>query len=529
MNGTPAGSADQVLDGFLGEGLRAAPRRATQHSDPASPRRSFPAGPNGADTAYSLPRQTVRPRERASSFARLLFFGDSIVAFVAVSIGFALRTFQRGEWLDFTRALFSGERQAVLWVLGGSLLFPWLMTIQKSYEVSNVYRMHLWAKNLIKTSILWPIVMFAIIGVTRDTSLTPRLGFVYAAGALLGCQFLWRLAIYTYLIQPRVREVASSRVLVVGWNHKAAAMRLAMRRDASLLGEIVGCIPTPGGRLAEPPPRDVPILGDYEELPQLVRSCDVHSIILADVGCPASEIQALIEYCQREYIEFRLVPLYFPALSSKLQVKTVAGVPLLGIVDLPLDLTTNRILKRCLDIVGGIVGLALSAPVIAIFGLLVWLEQHGPILYRQTRTSQSGRTFTIYKIRSMRINAEAGTGAVWCRRDDPRRLRVGAFMRRWNIDELPQFWNVIIGDMSLVGPRPERPELIEQFKSEIANYNVRHYVRAGLTGYAQVHGYRGDSDLRKRIEMDLYYLENWSLMLDLYCIAATFFRFKNAH
>ena len=527
MNGTQADSADHVLDSFLEASFTKGSPAPARVPETAVPGSAKPPAPN--ERPRPLPSQAARPRERASSFARILFFGDSVVAFVAVSIGFALRTYQRGEWLDFTRALFAGERPAVLWVLGGSLLFPWLMMVQKSYEVANVYRMHLWAKNLIKSAFLWPIMMFAFIGVTRETSLTPRLGFVYAAGALITCQFLWRLVIYTYLIQPRVREVASSRVLVVGWNQKAAAMRLAMRRDASLLGEIVGCIPAPGGRLAEAPPRDVAILGDYGELAQLVKSCDVHSIILADVGCPSAEIQALVEYCQREYLEFRLVPQYFPALSSRLQVKTVAGVPLLGIVDLPLDLTFNRILKRALDLVGGVVGFVLTAPIVAIFCVLVWLEEHGPVIYRQIRTSQSGRTFYIYKIRSMRINAEDGTGAVWCRRDDPRRLKVGAFMRRWNVDELPQFWNVIIGDMSLVGPRPERPELIEQFKGQIANYNVRHYVRAGLTGYAQVHGYRGDSDLRKRIELDLYYLENWSLMLDLYCIVATFFRFKNAH
>jgi lipopolysaccharide/colanic/teichoic acid biosynthesis glycosyltransferase len=129
----------------------------------------------------------------------------------------------------------------------------------------------------------------------------------------------------------------------------------------------------------------------------------------------------------------------------------------------------------------------------------------------------------------MRINAESASGAVWCTKDDPRRLKIGTFMRKYNVDELPQFWNVLKGDMSLVGPRPERPELIERFKDEIPNYNARHEVRSGLTGWAQIHGLRGDTDLSKRIEADLYYLENWSVMMDLYCILATFFKVKNAH
>jgi lipopolysaccharide/colanic/teichoic acid biosynthesis glycosyltransferase len=151
------------------------------------------------------------------------------------------------------------------------------------------------------------------------------------------------------------------------------------------------------------------------------------------------------------------------------------------------------------------------------------------VFYRQRRTSRSGRTFYIYKIRSMRVDAEAASGAVWCQKEDSRRLKIGTFMRKTNIDELPQFWNVLVGDMSLVGPRPERPELIEKFKDTIPNYNARHEVRTAITGWAQIHGLRGDTDLRKRIEADLYYLENWSPLLDLYCIVATLFKVKNAH
>jgi exopolysaccharide biosynthesis polyprenyl glycosylphosphotransferase len=224
-----------------------------------------------------------------------------------------------------------------------------------------------------------------------------------------------------------------------------------------------------------------------------------------------------------------MVPEYFPALNSGLQVQTVSGVPLLGVSELPLDRTRNRVIKRAVDIFGAIVGLALSAPIIFVFGVMVYIESPGPVFYWQRRTSRAGRTFSICKVRSMRINAESGTGAVWCKKEDDRRLKIGAFMRKYNIDELPQFWNVFTGDMSLVGPRPERPELIEKFKDEIPNYNARHEVRAGLTGWAQIHGLRGDTDLSKRIEADLYYLENWSLMLDLYCIAATVFNHKNGH
>jgi lipopolysaccharide/colanic/teichoic acid biosynthesis glycosyltransferase len=207
----------------------------------------------------------------------------------------------------------------------------------------------------------------------------------------------------------------------------------------------------------------------------------------------------------------------------------VSGVPLLGVNQLPLDRTFNRVLKRSVDVLGAVVGLGLCTLILPWFCAMVYLESPGPVIYRQRRISRSGRTFKIYKVRSMHLDAEQTTGAVWCKREDPRRLRIGTFMRRWNIDELPQFLNVLKGEMSLVGPRPERPELIEKFKDKIPNYNARLESRAGLTGWAQIHGLRGDTDLRKRVEADLYYLENWSLGLDLYCLAATLFKSKNAH
>jgi lipopolysaccharide/colanic/teichoic acid biosynthesis glycosyltransferase len=160
---------------------------------------------------------------------------------------------------------------------------------------------------------------------------------------------------------------------------------------------------------------------------------------------------------------------------------------------------------------------------------MVWLESRGPVFYRQRRWGVNGVPFDIIKIRSMKLNAEQSSGAQWCVKDDPRRLRVGAFMRKWNIDELPQFWNVLKGEMSLVGPRPERPELIASFKHQIPHYNARHHSKPGMTGWAQVNGLRGDTDLSERIQCDLWYLENWSLWLDLQIMLLTFFKRDNAY
>jgi exopolysaccharide biosynthesis polyprenyl glycosylphosphotransferase len=502
-----------------------------------SPKRStvvpFPTSnplPEQGQAAPEVLRESptrVNPRENAYGLCALLLIGDWVAACLAVFAGLLVRDWQRNNWVFSPISPFDLQAPLALWSLSGGGLFTWFMMMFKTYEITNLYNVRRWTKNLVRSVFLWAVAVWAFIGLFQITSFAPRLGAVYCVLALMGFVTLWRLISFIFLIQPDVKEAASSRVIVVGWNEKVAHLRKAMRRDLSQLGEIIGCVPMPGGYFASKPPAELAVLGDYSSIPRLVAECNANSIILSDVSCPSREIQDLIGFCQREMIGFKMVPEYFPALNSGLQVQTLSGVPLLGVTQLPLDRTLNRMVKRVVDIFGAMIGLSISAVIVPPFALMVYLESPGPIFYKQRRTSRGGRTFEIYKIRSMRIDAESGSGAVWC--NDPRRLKIGSFMRKYNIDELPQFWNVLIGDMSLVGPRPERPELILRFKDEIPNYNARHEVRAGLTGWAQIHGLRGDTDLSKRIEADLYYLENWSVMVDFYCILTTFVRVKNAH
>ncbi|HEY1763695.1 MAG TPA: sugar transferase [Opitutaceae bacterium] len=491
----------------------------------------FPAAPKAGDQP-GTPDDVSTPaisREKAYGLCASILIGDWIVSCFAVFAGLALRDLQRSGWVPRTVDRYDLLAPLVLWGLCGGGLFTWFMVVFKSYEVSNLYNLRIWSRNLIRSVFLWAVAVWAFIGLFQVTTFAPRLGAIYCIGFLAFLVTLWRLLSFVFLIQPSIKEAASSRVIIVGWNDKVAHLRKAIRRDLSQLVEIIGCVPMPGGHFANKPPVELAILGDYSAIPRIVAECKANAIILSDVSCPAREIQDLIGFCNREMIAFKMVPEYFPALNSGLQVQTLSGVPLLGVSELPLDQTLNRMVKRVADIVGSLAGLCLCALVVPPFALLVRLESPGPVFYRQRRMSRNGRTFSIWKIRSMRVDAESGTGPVWCSREDARRLKIGLFMRRYNIDELPQFWNVLKGDMSLVGPRPERPELITRFKDEIPNYNARHEVRAGLTGWAQIHGLRGDTDLRKRIEADLYYLENWNVMIDLYCIAATFFRVKNAH
>jgi exopolysaccharide biosynthesis polyprenyl glycosylphosphotransferase len=216
--------------------------------------------------------------------------------------------------------------------------------------------------------------------------------------------------------------------------------------------------------------------------------------------------------------------LQFIALRARLE--DLDGLPLISINDVPLR-GFNSVVKRITDI-------ALSAGVIvvgaipaAIVSLLIKRSSPGPVFYTQERMGLDGKAFKVYKFRSMPVDAEDASGPVWAREDDPRATRVGRWLRRSDFDELPQFWNVLRGDMSIVGPRPERPFFVEQFKHRIPSYMLRHKVKAGITGWAQVNGWRGNTSLEKRIEFDLYYIENWSLSLDFKIMWLTVLRGLN--
>ncbi len=207
----------------------------------------------------------------------------------------------------------------------------------------------------------------------------------------------------------------------------------------------------------------------------------------------------------------------------------VAGVPVMGVSGLRYDHYHNRIAKRTVDIVGALVGLILSGPVILVSMFLIKRESPGPAFYKQVRLGMRGRPFEMIKLRTMKLDAEKHSGPKWAVAGDDRRLKIGAFLRKTNLDETPQFWNVLVGEMSLVGPRPERPEFVEEFTRTVRHYNLRHSCRPGLTGWAAINGLRGNTSLVDRIEYDLFYIENWTILLDFQIMAMTFFPPKNAY
>ena len=310
------------------------------------------------------------------------------------------------------------------------------------------------------------------------------------------------------------------RVLIAGNGDLARAVVDRMDSHRDRLGfRIVGYLRNgDDGELA-----GLDCLGTIEEAEDVLREQKIDHVFVALPHASSQAMMNLLDRLVRNCLSIHVVPdlLQFMVLRSR--VEDLEGLPTINLSETPLE-GWSRFVKRAFDLVVAGVALIVFSPVMILVAAAIAIEDGLPVFYRQMRMGLDGKQFEIVKFRSMRVGAEKESGAVWAERDDPRRTVVGRFIRAWSLDELPQLWNVFTGDMSVIGPRPERPEFVEQFRAEFPHYMLRHKVRAGITGWAQVHGWRGNTSVRIRIEHDLYYIENWSLLLDLKILFLTLVR-----
>ena len=275
----------------------------------------------------------------------------------------------------------------------------------------------------------------------------------------------------------------------------------------------------------------IPVLGKIDALYPYLEQSGVDQVWIALPLSAEESIRRLVIELRRHAVQVRYVPDIFGFQLLRHSFSEVAGMPVIGLTDTPLE-GFQRVFKTLEDYLLGGVAALLTAPLLLAIAVGIKLTSTGPVLYRQERVTWNGRRFTMLKFRSMPVGSERTSGPVWSQQADPRATRLGALLRRYSLDELPQLFNVLHGDMSLVGPRPERPEFVAQFRQEIPGYMQKHMVKAGITGWAQVNDLRGSSNLGKRIQYDLYYIDNWSLWFDLRILALTVwhvFRSRNAY
>lgn len=270
--------------------------------------------------------------------------------------------------------------------------------------------------------------------------------------------------------------------------------------------------------------KKVPVIGRLEQLEEYLLKMSLDEIAITISIKDYDLLERVVHICEKSGVHTKFIPDYYSFIPTRPYTEDLYGLPVINIRNVPLSNTFNWVSKRIVDIIGSFIGLLICAIPMLIIAIIIKLTSKGPIIFSQVRVGKHNKPFKMYKFRSMSLQTDEEEEKAWTTKYDPRVTGIGRFIRRTSIDELPQLFNILIGDMSLVGPRPERPQFVEQFKEEIPRYMIKHQVPPGLTGWAQINGFRGDTSIAKRIEHDLYYIENWTLGLDFKIIFFTIFR-----
>jgi len=347
----------------------------------------------------------------------------------------------------------------------------------------------------------------------------PRSMVIYAWGLTILLVAVGRNLHRTVQRALQRRGYGEERVLIIGTGEVGQMIQQKIQHSPGMGYKVVGFVTNGSTRQSV---MDVPVLGHLADLPAIIQQHDVSEVIIGLPDATRQELLSIISLCERGRVSIKIFPDVFQIMATEVNIGHLNGLPLLTVRDVALR-GWRLTLKRIVDVIGSAIGLIFFSPLLLLTAILIKLESRGPVFYAQKRMGLDAKSFPCLKLRSMRQDAEAETGPVWASKDDPRRTRIGAFIRRFSIDEFPQLINVLLGQMSLVGPRPERPVFVEHFRRSIPRYMDRHREKAGITGWAQVNGLRGDTSIIERTKYDLWYIENWSLWLDFKIILRTVF------
>jgi Undecaprenyl-phosphate glucose phosphotransferase len=450
-------------------------------------------------------------------FNRLQRFWTSIKIAIDVAVlmvAFALSYFTRFDLLH--GAPRPPTRETLVTLLLVLVLFPVAYRQSRLYATNRI-RTHLEEVfELFKATITASLVLVALTYFGRERY--SRLTLALFAGYSFVLVAATRVTFRVWLEALRRRGLNLKSILLVGAGELGERVVETIEHHRELGFRVTGVLSRdlllPGTTV-----RGVPVIGTADELERILTEHPVDQVILALPSEDTALLKALMEKLALRTVDVKIVPDLFQYVTLYGGLEEFGGLPIVSLQGGPLE-GWNLVAKRAFDILVSSAALILTSPVLLVVALAVKLTSKGPVLYEQERMGMDGAVFPILKFRTMRTDAES-SGAQMATAGDGRRTPVGAFLRRTSLDELPQLFNVLRGDMSLVGPRPERPVFIEEFKRQIPKYHLRHKVKAGITGWAQINGLRGQTSIAKRIEYDLYYIENWSLLLDLKILVRT--------
>jgi putative colanic acid biosynthesis UDP-glucose lipid carrier transferase len=444
-------------------------------------------------------------------------------------------------------SLASRSLDILAFILGGYIAFvarDWPVQVNESlYYIANITGVLLviivfnlggvylpsrgqsWFDHFQKITLAWMSVFLILITIAFITKTTVNYSRIWIVSwAILSLVFLvvFRLILLKIINISRRNGWNRKKIVIVGANELGKAV-LDKINNASWVGMDVVAFIDDDKSIQKQYINNVQVVGQFSDIALLVEEIKPDEVWITIPMKEEEQLESILHDLRNVTVNIRYVPNIFSYRLLNHSVSVAAGFPVINLTESPLY-GVNQFVKFLEDKFLAFIILLFASPVMLLIALLVKLSSKGPVFYKQERVSWNGRSFTMWKFRSMPLDAETSTGPVWSKTNEVRATKIGGFLRKTSLDELPQFINVLLGDMSIVGPRPERPFFVEKFKDEIPSYMQKHIVRAGITGWAQVNGLRGDTDLKKRIEYDIYYIENWSLWFDLKIILITTYR-----
>lgn len=462
-------------------------------------------------------------KKQSQVILSILFVSDLLLVIFCWILAF----YARFHWLNFTYKILWLE---IPWVAIPPEFIEYLKALPvvvffaaicfvyaKMYNPKRIARYKADFRSIFKSLVLLYVILTAITFYYRNFSYS-RVQSAYFLLFSLIFIFIFRISVRYFLSYLRKKGKNLRRILIIG-SGKTTLNFIRKIREVKALGfMIVGYVFRDNlGELLT-----TPYLGVYRDLPAVIESNGVDQVYIALDSNQQSDLKEINHFLAEQMVDLNIVPDIYHTLNINPEILDLDGIPVIALRQSSVE-GWNRILKRAFDMTGSIFAIIILLPIWIIMPVLIKLTSPGSVFYLQERMGLDGKSFEMIKFRSMKVNAEAETGAVWAQKDDTRRTRLGTFMRKTSLDELPQFFNVLAGSMSLVGPRPERPVFIKEFKSKIPFYMLRHKMKAGITGWAQISGWRGNTSLEKRIEYDIYYLTHWSIWFDIKIIIMTIF------
>ena len=407
---------------------------------------------------------------------------------------------------------------ALYFIVPGYLLLYWMANLYRSKRFSSPWKE---AVDVIRANIFGLVLFFVVLYIVNEPNFSRSMIFVFF-GINIFIMLLVRKILRVALRSIRKRGYNIKHILLVGYSRATEAYIDRLLANPEWGYMVCGILDDkiPAGTLY----RDIKVLGGIGNLQYILPENKMDEIGITLSLADYDKLEELVNLCEKYGVHTKFIPDYNSVIPSNPYTEDLQGLPVINIRRVTLTNTFNLMLKRIVDIIGSLVAIVIFSPIMLVSAIAIKAGDGGEVIFKQTRVGLHNKEFEMYKFRTMRKQTEEDEAKGWTKKDDERVTKFGKFLRRTSLDEVPQFFNILKGDMSLVGPRPERPQWVEKFKEEIPRYMIKHQVRPGLTGWAQVNGYRGDTSIYKRIEYDIYYIENWSFTFDIKIIFLTFFK-----